>query len=77
MILLLLLLINALNFEIIGLKLFKLGTIAHNFILYHCVKETINFEQHRNILNYMHQNLIITKLYQGATEYKVSSTSAH
>ena len=35
MILLLLLLINALNFEIIGLKLFKLGTIAHNFILYH------------------------------------------
>ena len=52
-----------------------MGTIARNFVLYHCVKEIKNFEQHRNFLSDMHQNLIRTKLYQDATEYKVSSVS--
>ena len=37
----------------------------------------INVEQHRDILSDMHQNLISTELYQGATEYKVSSISLH
>ena len=69
--------INVLNFKMIGLKQIVLGRIARNFILYHCVKEIKNFEQHRNFLSDMHQNLISTKLYQGATEYKVSSIYAH
>ena len=34
----------------IGLKLFVLGTIARNFVLYHCVKEIKIFEQHRNFI---------------------------
>ena len=43
-------------------------TNARNFILYRCVIE--NFEQHRNFLSDMHQNLIRTKLYQDPTKYK-------
>ena len=48
-----------------------------HFVLYHCVKEIKNFKQHRSFSSDMHQNLISTKLYQGGTEYKVSSISAH
>ena len=61
----------------IGLKQSRLYTIGQNFVPYHCVKEIKNIEQHWNFLNDMHQNLISSKLYQGATEYKVSSISAH
>ena len=57
----------------IGLKQFLLNTIARNFIVYHCVKEMKNFVQHRNFLNDMNQNPISSKLYQGATEYKISA----
>ena len=55
-------------------KCFK--TIVRNFFLYHCFKEIKNNEQHRNFLSDIHQNLISSNLYQGATEYKVSSISA-
>ena len=65
------------NSKLIGLKLFALDTIASNFVLYHCVKQIKNIEQHRNFLSDRHQNLISTNLYQDATEYKVSSISEH
>ena len=61
----------------ISLKLFVLGAIARNFVLNHCVKEIINFEQHRKFLSGKHQNLINIKLYKGASEYKVSPISAY
>ena len=61
----------------IGLKLSVLGTIARYFVLHHCVKEIKDIEQDRNFLSDMHQNLISTTLYQGTTEYKVSSISQH
>ena len=48
-----------------------------HIVLPHCVKEIKNFEQYKNFLSDMHQNLISFKLYQGATEYKVSSISGH
>ena len=51
---------------------FLLGAIARNFVLYHCIKEIKNFEQHRNFLTNIHQNLISTKFYQDAAEYKFS-----
>ena len=43
----------------------------------HCVNEIKNVERQRNFLNNMHQTVISTKLCRGATEYKVSSISAH
>ena len=43
----------------------------------HYVKGIKNFEQHRNTLSDIHQNLISTKLHQGATEYKFLSIYAH
>ena len=58
-------------------KIIRIGIIARNFVLYHSVKEIKNLEQQRNCLSDMHQNLISSNLYQGATEYKVSSISAH
>ena len=60
-----------------GLKYIVLGKIARNFILYHCVKEIRNFEQQRNFLSNIHQNVLSNKLYKDATEYKLSSISAH
>ena len=35
--------INVLNFKTFDLKYIVLGTIANNFVLYHCVKEIVNF----------------------------------
>ena len=56
----------------IGLKHFVLSTIPRNFVLHHCVKENKNFEQQRNILSVMHQNLINTSLYEdGNTNIRV------
>ena len=55
----------------------KIICIRYNFVLYHCVKEIENFEQHENFLSDMHQYLISPKLYQGATEYKVLCISVH
>ena len=42
----------------------------------YCVKELKNFEQHR-FLSDMHQNLINTKLYQGAIEHTFLSNFVH
>ena len=47
--------------------------MARNFVLYHSVKEIKIFEQQRNFLSEMYQNLIRTSLYQDATKYKVLS----
>ena len=60
----------------IDLKLLVPSTIARNFVLYHCVKEIKYFEQHRNFLSDVRQNLISAKLHKGESEYKVSSFSA-
>ena len=49
-----------LNFKMIGLMIGTVGTIAHNFVQYHIVKEIKNFEHHQNFLSDMHHNLIIT-----------------
>ena len=46
-------------------------------VLYHCVKEIKNSEQHRNFKSDMHQYLIRNKLHPGTTEYKVSPISEH
>ena len=42
---------------------FALGTIASEFVQYHCVNEVKNFEQKWNFLSDMHKNLISTRLY--------------
>ena len=63
---------------------FKSGMLKREFKIHFrhyksfCLKEIKKkFEYQRNLLNDMHQNLIRTKLYQSATECKVSSISAH
>ena len=45
---------------------------ASNFVLDNCVKEIKNKEQHQIFLGDMHQNVIITKLYHGATNINFS-----
>ena len=55
-----------------------MGTTPRNFLLYIVhITEIKNFEQHRNFLSDIHRNRTGTKLYQGATEYKVSLIYAH
>ena len=71
MILLLLIINKYFEFQNNWLKKFLLRTIAHNFVLYHYVKKIKNFEKHWNFSSDIHQNLISTKLHQGATEYEI------
>ena len=51
------------EFQIIGLKLFVLGTIAGIFVLNHCVTEIKNFKQELNFWSDLYQNLISAKLH--------------
>ena len=44
-------------------------------VLYYCVKQMKKLEKHKNFWSDIHKNLTSTKLYQDATEYKISSIS--
>ena len=61
----------------IAVKIIRIRYNCTQFCSYHCVKKFKNFEQHRNFLSDIHQNVIGTKLCIVVTEYKVSTISMH